>query len=190
MTWFRAPLLIREVFQIHTYFISITLAIFGILTWRFAGEIATAAHPFCVWLAIGIGCFWSVSFGDAMVALQFEPLAQRSAPNAYSLDALSRLRRAGSGLLHGGGRIRMMNQVRIVCRVALGLVWLLRRPRPETALRSLRPDRSRGALGPLFRTPEFFLQLLGAAQVVCGIWLLAGFAERLAVFSPPPAWSS
>lgn len=64
MKWERdltsAPLLIREVFQIHTYFISITLAIFGTLTWRFAGEIATAAHPLCVWLAIGIGCFWSV----------------------------------------------------------------------------------------------------------------------------------
>jgi hypothetical protein len=64
MNWERdlgsAPLLIREVFQIHTYFISITLAIFGTLTWRFAGEIARAAHPICVWLAIGIGFFWSV----------------------------------------------------------------------------------------------------------------------------------
>ncbi|HEX8490694.1 MAG TPA: hypothetical protein VF626_06740 [Chthoniobacterales bacterium] len=64
MNWERdlnaAPLLIREVFYIHTYFISGTLAIFGILTWRFASEIATAAHPVCVWLAIGIGCFWSV----------------------------------------------------------------------------------------------------------------------------------
>jgi hypothetical protein len=55
-----APLLIREVFQIHIYFISITLAIFGALTWRFAGEIATAAHPICVWLALGIGAFWAV----------------------------------------------------------------------------------------------------------------------------------
>ena len=55
-----APLLIREVFQIHLYFISITLAIFGALTWRFAGEIATAAHPLCIWLAIGIGIFWAV----------------------------------------------------------------------------------------------------------------------------------
>src|SRR5688572_12200094 len=64
MKWERAlvsaPLLIREVFHIHTYFISITLAIFGILTWRFAREIALAAHPLCVWLAVGIGCFWSV----------------------------------------------------------------------------------------------------------------------------------
>ena len=55
-----APLLIREVFQIHLYFISITLAIFGALTWRFAGDIATAANPLCIWLAIGIGGFWSV----------------------------------------------------------------------------------------------------------------------------------
>jgi hypothetical protein len=64
MKWERdlasAPLLIREVFQIHVYFISITLAIFGALTWRFAGEIATGAQPICVWLAIGIGAFWAI----------------------------------------------------------------------------------------------------------------------------------
>jgi hypothetical protein len=64
MNWRRdleaMPLLIREVFQIHIYFISITLAIFGVLTWRFAGEIATAAHPLCVWLALGIGVFWAI----------------------------------------------------------------------------------------------------------------------------------
>jgi hypothetical protein len=64
MKWERdlvsAPLLIREVFQIHIYFISITLAIFGALTWRFAAEIATATEPICVWLAIGIGAFWAV----------------------------------------------------------------------------------------------------------------------------------
>jgi hypothetical protein len=54
------PLLIREVFQIHLYFISITLAIFGALTWRFAGEIASAAHPICAWLATGIGAFWGI----------------------------------------------------------------------------------------------------------------------------------
>jgi hypothetical protein len=54
------PLLIREVFQIHVYFISITLAIFGAVTWRFAAEIAHADQPICVWLAIGIGAFWAV----------------------------------------------------------------------------------------------------------------------------------
>lgn len=64
MKWERdlagAPLLIREVFQIHIYFVSITLAIFGALTWRFAAEIATAAQPICVWLATGIGIFWAI----------------------------------------------------------------------------------------------------------------------------------
>jgi hypothetical protein len=64
MKWERdlvsAPLLIREVFQIHVYFISITLAIFGALTWRFAADIANAAHPLCTWLAIGVGAFWAV----------------------------------------------------------------------------------------------------------------------------------
>ena len=64
MNWRRdlntMPLLIREVFQIHLYFISITLAIFGTVTWRFARDLANAAHPICVWLAIGIGSFWAV----------------------------------------------------------------------------------------------------------------------------------
>lgn len=64
MNWRRdldaMPLLLREVFQIHVYFISITLAIFGAVTWRFAGDIANATHPLCVWLALGIGVFWAI----------------------------------------------------------------------------------------------------------------------------------
>ena len=64
MNWRRdldaMPLLLREVFQIHVYFISITLAIFGAVTWHFAGDIANATHPLCVWLAIGIGVFWAI----------------------------------------------------------------------------------------------------------------------------------
>jgi len=64
MNWRRhldaMPLLIREVFQIHIYFISITLSIFGALTWRFASEIANAADPICVWLATGIAVFWAI----------------------------------------------------------------------------------------------------------------------------------
>jgi uncharacterized membrane protein YidH (DUF202 family) len=56
----RAPLLIREVFRIHVVFISITLSIFGALTWRFADEIADAASPLAIWLAAAIGLFWLV----------------------------------------------------------------------------------------------------------------------------------
>lgn len=56
----RMPLLIREVFRIHVLFITITLAIFGVLTWRFAGEISAQTNPLGVWLAVGIGIFWLV----------------------------------------------------------------------------------------------------------------------------------
>jgi hypothetical protein len=56
----RAPLLIREVFHVHCIFISITLAIFGVLTWQFAPQIASALNPIGVWLAAGIGIFWGV----------------------------------------------------------------------------------------------------------------------------------
>ena len=56
----RAPLLIREVFRIHVFFISITLAIFAALSWRFASEIAVASSSIYVWLAAGIGIFWAV----------------------------------------------------------------------------------------------------------------------------------
>jgi uncharacterized membrane protein YphA (DoxX/SURF4 family) len=75
-----------------------------------------------------------------------------------------------------------MNAVRITCRVALGLVWIYEGLVPK--LLFVRPDQidlvERSGL--FFGTPEFFLQLLGVGQVVCGLWLLAGFAERLAVF--------
>ncbi|PYK72389.1 MAG: hypothetical protein DME42_09160 [Verrucomicrobia bacterium] len=54
----RAPLLIREVFHIHVIFISITLSIFAVLTWRFVHEIASAANPLAIWLATAIGTFW------------------------------------------------------------------------------------------------------------------------------------
>jgi hypothetical protein len=64
MKWKRdldlAPLLIREVFYIHVIFISITLSIFGLLTWRFVHEIAGAANPLAIWLATAIGMFWTV----------------------------------------------------------------------------------------------------------------------------------
>jgi uncharacterized membrane protein YphA (DoxX/SURF4 family) len=75
-----------------------------------------------------------------------------------------------------------MNAVRLVCRLALGVVWVYEGLVPK--LLFVRQDQidlvERSGL--FVGTPEFFLQLLGVAQVVCGLWLLAGFAERLAVF--------
>ena len=56
----RAPVLIREVFHVHCIFISITLTIFGVLTWQFASQIAMALNPLGVWLAAAIGAFWGI----------------------------------------------------------------------------------------------------------------------------------
>jgi hypothetical protein len=67
----RMPLLVREVFRIHCFFISITLAIFGVLTWRFADDIAAAANPLAIWLAGAIGLFWLVR--SAMQWLYYSP---------------------------------------------------------------------------------------------------------------------
>ena len=56
----RMPLLIREVHQVHAWFISVTLLIFATITWRFSGDFATGAEPICRWLAAGIGLFWAL----------------------------------------------------------------------------------------------------------------------------------
>ena len=56
----RMPLLLREVFQIHVWFISITLTIFAVVTWRFASLMASGGDPVCQWLAAGIGLFWAI----------------------------------------------------------------------------------------------------------------------------------
>ena len=56
----RLPLLMREVFQVHVWFISLTLAIFGSTTVRFARELAIGRNPALTWLAAAIAIFWSV----------------------------------------------------------------------------------------------------------------------------------
>ena len=56
----RAPLLLREVFHVHAWFISVTLALFALITWRFAAELAAHANAIAVWLAAGIGFFWAI----------------------------------------------------------------------------------------------------------------------------------
>jgi hypothetical protein len=56
----RMPLLVREVFHIHTFFIALTCAIFGTLTWRFAADLALPPHDLMRWLACSIGLFWGI----------------------------------------------------------------------------------------------------------------------------------
>jgi len=52
--------LLRDVFQVHKYFISITLVIFGIITLGFADELALGSNELGSWLAMGIGIFWGI----------------------------------------------------------------------------------------------------------------------------------
>jgi hypothetical protein len=54
------PLLLRQVFMAHLWFISLTLAIFGVMTWRFSTEMAASSDRASVWLAGAIGLFWGV----------------------------------------------------------------------------------------------------------------------------------
>ncbi|MEI6534153.1 MAG: hypothetical protein WCN98_02345 [Verrucomicrobiaceae bacterium] len=56
----RMSLLVRDVFEIHSWFISITLVIWGLLTWKFAGEVAHAQTELSRWLCAAIGIFWGI----------------------------------------------------------------------------------------------------------------------------------
>ncbi|MFN2621504.1 MAG: DoxX-like family protein [Chthoniobacterales bacterium] len=74
-----------------------------------------------------------------------------------------------------------MKKVVTFSRLALGAVWFYEGLVPKLIF--VRPDEVElvRRSGIYFGTPEFFLQLLGAAQVVFAIWLLVGYAERMAV---------
>ena len=56
----RMPQLVREVFHVHAWFITITLVIFGVVTIRFAGELAAGTNDLGRWLVCGIGLFWLI----------------------------------------------------------------------------------------------------------------------------------
>ena len=54
----RLPLLIQQVFYVHSWFISTILTIFAILTWRFNLEMISGTNSVAAWLAVSIGIFW------------------------------------------------------------------------------------------------------------------------------------
>ena len=56
----RLSLLVREVFHIHSFFVSLTLLIFATLTARFAHEMASGVDPIARWVAGAIGLFWGI----------------------------------------------------------------------------------------------------------------------------------
>ncbi|MGK0185178.1 MAG: hypothetical protein ACI9R3_000953 [Verrucomicrobiales bacterium] len=56
----KLPKLLQEVFVVHKWFISIILLIFGVITIRFAGDIANAEYEMTRWFAAGVGIFWGI----------------------------------------------------------------------------------------------------------------------------------
>ena len=52
--------LLREVFHVHKWFITITLIIFGAITIRFASDITAGAYEMARWFAAGVGIFWGI----------------------------------------------------------------------------------------------------------------------------------
>ena len=53
-------LLLREVFYVHKWFITITLLIFGVITIRFASDIGSANYEMARWFAASAGIFWGI----------------------------------------------------------------------------------------------------------------------------------
>lgn len=56
----RMPLLLRQVFWVHAWFVSVALVLFAVMTWRFAPEMAAGSDAPCAWLAAGIGVVWGL----------------------------------------------------------------------------------------------------------------------------------
>jgi uncharacterized membrane protein YphA (DoxX/SURF4 family) len=74
-----------------------------------------------------------------------------------------------------------LRTIKLISRVALGLVWFYEGLVPKILfLRADELDLVRRS-GVIWRTPEWTLQVLGIAQIVLGIWLIVGSAERVAV---------
>src|SRR5438105_13063865 len=72
--------------------------------------------------------------------------------------------------------------IKVISRIALGLVWFYEGLVPKILF--LRTDEINlvQASHLVWRTPEFTLQVLGIAQMLLGLWLVIGVAERVAVF--------
>lgn len=70
---------------------------------------------------------------------------------------------------------------KLTARVALGLVWFYEGLVPKILF--LRADEIElvRKSGLMWRTPEFTLMVMGIAQIFLGVWLIVGWAERLAV---------
>jgi hypothetical protein len=73
-----------------------------------------------------------------------------------------------------------LHAIKLISRVALGLVWFYEGLVPKILF--LRADELNlvRASHLVWRTPGFTLQILGVAQMLVGLWLIIGIAERAA----------
>src|SRR5258707_2354235 len=76
---------------------------------------------------------------------------------------------------------RRLRAIKSISRIALGLVWFYEGLVPKILF--LRADEIGLVQSShlVWRTPELTLQILGAAQMLAGLWLIIGFAERTAL---------
>jgi len=56
----KMSLLPRQVFNVHSWFVSIMLVIFGVLTFRFADQMVSGQSEPALWIAAAAGIFWGI----------------------------------------------------------------------------------------------------------------------------------
>ena len=72
-------------------------------------------------------------------------------------------------------------KIKLISRIALRLVWFYEGLVPKVLfLRAAEIDLVRRS-HPVWQTPELTLQVVGVAQMLVGLWLILGMAERAAV---------
>ena len=78
--------------------------------------------------------------------------------------------------------ITKLRVVKLISRIALGLVWFYEGLVPKILF--LRADELNlvRASHLVWRTPGFTLQIVGIAQMLVGLWLIIGITERAVVF--------
>src|SRR6476660_7132308 len=75
-----------------------------------------------------------------------------------------------------------LSAIKIISRIALGLVWFYEGLVPKILFVRTHEIGLVQASHLVWRTPELTLRILGVAQMLVGLWLIIGFAERTAVF--------
>jgi uncharacterized membrane protein YphA (DoxX/SURF4 family) len=74
-----------------------------------------------------------------------------------------------------------LQTIKLISRVALGLVWFYEGLIPKLVYVSSEELDLVARSGLVWRSPQFTLEILGLAQIAVGLWLLSGWKERRAV---------